>query len=68
VSLDAQSCVIQEFYGSIAALFCGAPRYSYAIVDSHRRPRGRREKPGELIARSVQPFFRVRLVEMLHSF
>src|ERR1700682_2769446 len=28
----------------------------------HRRPRGSREKPGELIGRSVQPFFRVRLV------
>ena len=27
------SCVIQEFLGSIAALFCGAPRYSYAIVN-----------------------------------
>jgi hypothetical protein len=33
VSLDALSCVIQEFFGSIAALFCGAPRYSYAIVN-----------------------------------
>ena len=33
MSLDALSCVIQEFFGSIAALFCGAPRYSYAIVN-----------------------------------
>jgi len=33
VSLNALSCVIQEFFGSIAALFCGTPRYSYAIVD-----------------------------------
>jgi len=33
VSLDALSCVIQEFFGSIAALFCGTPQYSYAILD-----------------------------------
>jgi len=32
VSLDALSCVIQEFFGSIAALFCGTPHYSHAIL------------------------------------
>jgi hypothetical protein len=32
VSLDALSCVIQEFFGSIAALFCGTPHYSYAVL------------------------------------
>jgi hypothetical protein len=31
VSLDAFRCVIQEFFGSIAALFRGTPDYSYAI-------------------------------------
>jgi hypothetical protein len=31
VTLDALSCVIQEFLGSIAALFCGTPHYSHAI-------------------------------------
>jgi hypothetical protein len=33
VSLNVLSCVIQEFFGSIAALFYGTPRYSYSIVD-----------------------------------
>jgi hypothetical protein len=32
VSLEALSCVIQKTFGSIAALFCGAPHYSYAIL------------------------------------
>ncbi|MGD0469096.1 MAG: hypothetical protein ABSA54_12035 [Terriglobales bacterium] len=32
VSLDAMSRVFQEFFGSIAALFCGTPHYSYAIL------------------------------------
>jgi hypothetical protein len=30
--LEALSCVIQEFFGCIAALFCGTPYYSYAIL------------------------------------
>jgi hypothetical protein len=30
--LDALSCVIQEFFSSIAALFCGTPHYSDAIL------------------------------------
>jgi hypothetical protein len=32
VPLEALSCVIQEFFGSIAALFCGTPHYSYAVL------------------------------------
>jgi hypothetical protein len=32
VSLDALSRVIQEFFGSIAALFRGTPHYSHAIL------------------------------------
>ncbi len=32
MSLDALSRVIQEFFGSIAALFCGTPDYFYAIL------------------------------------
>jgi hypothetical protein len=32
VSLEALSCVIQEFFGSIATLFCGTSHYSYAIL------------------------------------
>ena len=32
VSLDALSCVIQEFFSSIAALFCGTFHYSHAIL------------------------------------
>jgi hypothetical protein len=32
VSLDTLSCVIQEFFGSIAALLCGPPHYSHSIV------------------------------------
>jgi hypothetical protein len=32
VSLEALSCVIQEFFRGIAALFCGTLRYSYAIL------------------------------------
>jgi hypothetical protein len=31
VSLQALSRVIEEFFGSIAALFCSTPHYSYAI-------------------------------------
>jgi hypothetical protein len=31
VSLDALSCVIQKFFSSIAALFCGTLHYSDAI-------------------------------------
>jgi hypothetical protein len=33
VSLQAPGCVIQEFFGGIAALLCGAPRYTYAVLD-----------------------------------
>jgi hypothetical protein len=33
MSLDALSCVLQEFFGSITALFCGAPHYSNTIID-----------------------------------
>jgi hypothetical protein len=33
VPLDALSCVIQQFFGGITALLCGAPHYSYAILD-----------------------------------
>jgi hypothetical protein len=33
VSLDALSCVIQEFFSSIAALFRGTLHYSDAILD-----------------------------------
>jgi hypothetical protein len=33
VSLQALSCVIQDFFGSIAALLCGTPHYSHAILD-----------------------------------
>jgi hypothetical protein len=33
VSLDALSCVIQEFFGSIAALFRSAPRHSHAFLN-----------------------------------
>jgi hypothetical protein len=33
VSLDALSCVIQEFFGNSAALFCGTPHRSCAILD-----------------------------------
>jgi hypothetical protein len=32
VSLDTLSRVIQEFFGSIATLFCGTSRYSHAIL------------------------------------
>jgi len=32
VSLEALCCVIQKFFGCIAALFCAAPHYSYAIL------------------------------------
>jgi len=32
VSLDALSCVDQEFFGDIAALFCDTPHYSDAIL------------------------------------
>jgi hypothetical protein len=31
VSLDALTCVVQKFFGSIAALFCGTPHDSDAI-------------------------------------
>jgi hypothetical protein len=31
--LDAPSCVLQEFFGSIAALFCHPSRRSNTIVD-----------------------------------
>jgi len=27
------SCVIQEFFGSLDALFCGTSHYAYAILD-----------------------------------
>jgi len=33
VALDTLSCVNQEFFRRIAALFCGAPYYSDAILD-----------------------------------
>jgi hypothetical protein len=33
VSLEALSCVIQDLFGSIAALLCGPPHHSYAILD-----------------------------------
>jgi hypothetical protein len=33
VPLDALSCVIQEFFGSITALLCGTPHYSHTILD-----------------------------------
>ncbi|SPF41902.1 hypothetical protein SBA1_400047 [Candidatus Sulfotelmatobacter kueseliae] len=32
MSLDALSCVDQEFFGDIAALFCDTPHYSDAIL------------------------------------
>jgi hypothetical protein len=32
VSLDALSCVIQDFFGSVATLLCGTPHYSHAIL------------------------------------
>jgi hypothetical protein len=31
VSLEALGCVIQQFLGKIAALFCSTPHHSYAI-------------------------------------
>jgi hypothetical protein len=33
VSLDALSCVVQEFFRSITALFGSAPYYSDAVPD-----------------------------------
>jgi hypothetical protein len=33
VTLDTLSCVIQEFFGSIAATLCGTLHYVYAILD-----------------------------------
>jgi hypothetical protein len=33
VSLDTISCIIQRFFGCIAALLCGAPYYSDSILD-----------------------------------
>jgi len=32
VSLEALSCVIQEFFGGITALLHGTPQYSHAIL------------------------------------
>jgi hypothetical protein len=32
VSLDALGCVIQDFFGSIAALFCSTPHCSRSIL------------------------------------
>jgi hypothetical protein len=32
VSLEAASCLIQEFFASIATLLCGMPHYSHAIL------------------------------------
>jgi hypothetical protein len=34
VSLDALSCVVQEFFRGIATLSCGTPHYSNSILDS----------------------------------
>ncbi len=31
--MDAVSCVVHEFFGNIAALLCGTPHYSHAILD-----------------------------------
>jgi hypothetical protein len=33
VSLDTISCIIQKFFGRIAALLCGVPYYSNSILD-----------------------------------
>jgi len=32
MSLDALSCVIQEFFSGIAATLCSTPRYSHPIL------------------------------------
>jgi hypothetical protein len=56
VPLDALGCVIKEFFGSIAALFCGAPYCSHAIFNRvgnraccARCPLSR---PGNMVSRS----------------
>jgi hypothetical protein len=33
VSLEALSCIVQEFLGGITTLLCRTPSYSHAIVD-----------------------------------
>jgi hypothetical protein len=48
VSLDALSCVLQEFFSGITALFCGAPHYSNTIVDGIRNRTG---GTGSLVSR-----------------
>jgi hypothetical protein len=48
MSLDAPSRVLQEFFGSIAALFCDPSRRSNSIVD---RTGNRTGGTGSLVSR-----------------
>jgi hypothetical protein len=55
VPLDALSCVVQEFFRSIATLFCNAPQYSDAIPDCAG---DRTRCPGRLLSRFGNMFGR----------
>ena len=65
--MEALSCVIQDFFGSIPALLCDTPYCSRLHSLLHRQLRWLRVKPGELIRQCVQPFFPLRFGEIVPS-
>jgi hypothetical protein len=54
--LEALRCVIQEFFGGIATLFCGATYYPYAVFYCIRNrtgcTRGLLSRFGDVVSRS----------------
>jgi hypothetical protein len=58
VPLNALGCVINEFFCSVATLFCGTLDYSYAVLDCvSNRAGGARSlvsRFGDMLSRSVQ--------------
>jgi hypothetical protein len=55
MSLDALGCVIKEFFGRVAALFCDTPHNSYAFL---YRVGNRTACPSSLVSRFGNVFSR----------